>query len=107
MAIRQAGGNVTQSTLQEKERLAKPSNLPEKTGGRILWLGFLFGGLLFLGAATLGIYLRNVWTGKSAQRTTEAARLFVKVVHPSQTTGALHVQLPGQTTPYTDAPIFA
>jgi len=98
---------VTQSTLQEKERLAKPSNLPEKTGGRILWLGFLFGGLLFLGAATLGIYLRNVWTGKIAQRTTEAARLFVKVVHPSQTTGALHVQLPGQTTPYTDAPIFA
>jgi RND family efflux transporter MFP subunit len=98
---------VTQSTLQETERLSKTSKDPEKKGSRILWLGSLFGGLLLIGVAVLGIYLRNVWTSRIAQRTTDSTKLFVKVIHPTKSTGALHVQLPGQTMPYTDAPIFA
>jgi multidrug efflux pump subunit AcrA (membrane-fusion protein) len=28
-------------------------------------------------------------------------------VHPEKATGMIYLQLPGQTTPYTDAPIFA
>jgi len=37
----------------------------------------------------------------------EAARMLVEVVHPEKSTGMIRLQLPGQTMPYTDAPIFA
>jgi multidrug efflux pump subunit AcrA (membrane-fusion protein) len=33
--------------------------------------------------------------------------MLVEVVHPEESTGMIHLQLPGQTMPYTDAPIFA
>jgi hypothetical protein len=33
--------------------------------------------------------------------------MLVEMVHPEKATGMIYLQLPGQTTPYTDAPIFA
>jgi multidrug efflux pump subunit AcrA (membrane-fusion protein) len=62
---------------------------------------------LFAGTAAFGITTRNQWTGTVQQRTNQAARLLVGVMHPEKSTGIIRLQLPGQTTPYTDAAIFA
>src|ERR1700758_1036462 len=64
-------------------------------------------GALFIGIAVFGIYTRDQWTSALQHRTNEAARTLVQVVHPEKSTGAIQLQLPGQTMPYTDAPIFA
>src|ERR1700738_470838 len=56
---------------------------------------------------TLGIYTRNTWTAKLQQRTNQAAQTVVQVTHPEMAVGMIHLQLPGQAMPYTDAPIFA
>jgi RND family efflux transporter MFP subunit len=64
-------------------------------------------GALFIGIAVFGIYTRDQWTSALQDRTNEAARTLVQVVHPEKSTGAIQLQLPGQTMPYTDAPIFA
>ena len=70
---------------------------------------FLFcaGGALFIGVAILGIYSRNAWTLEVHQLTDKAARTIVHVVHPTRGIDSISVELPGQTMPYTDAPIFA
>src|ERR1700675_793143 len=70
---------------------------------------FLFcaGGALFIGVAILGIYSRNASTLEVQQLTDKAARTLVHVIHPTKATEAISLQLPGQTMPYTDAPIFA
>src|SRR5271166_396289 len=38
---------------------------------------------------------------------TLVAQAMPQTVHPEKSTGMIHLQLPGQTMPYTDAPIFA
>ena len=68
---------------------------------------FLAGGALFIGVAILGIYSRNAWTLEVQQVTDKAARTIVHVVHPTRGIDSISVELPGQTMPYTDAPIFA
>jgi RND family efflux transporter MFP subunit len=70
---------------------------------------FLFGagGALLIGVAILGIYSRNAWTVEVRRLTDKAARTIVQVVHPTKAIEAISLQLPGQTMPYTDAPIFA
>jgi RND family efflux transporter MFP subunit len=68
---------------------------------------FCAGGLLFIGIAILGIYSRNAWTLEVRRLTDKAARTMVQVVHPTRGIEAISLQLPGQTMPYTDAPIFA
>jgi RND family efflux transporter MFP subunit len=68
---------------------------------------FLAGGALFIGVAILGIYSRNAWTLEVQQLTDKAARTIVHVVHPTRGIDSISVELPGQTMPYTDAPIFA
>jgi RND family efflux transporter MFP subunit len=68
---------------------------------------FLVGGALFIGVAILGIYSRNAWTFEVQQLTDKAARTIVHVVHPTRGIDSISVELPGQTMPYTDAPIFA
>ena len=65
------------------------------------------GGALFIGVAILGIYSRNAWTLEVQRLTEKAARTIVHVVHPIGATEAISLQLPGQTMPYTDAPIYA
>jgi RND family efflux transporter MFP subunit len=68
---------------------------------------FCIGGALFIGVAIWGIYSRNAWTLEVRQLTDKAARTIVHVVHPTRGIEAISLQLPGQTMPYTDAPIFA
>src|SRR5262245_58931323 len=68
---------------------------------------FLAGGALFIGAAVLGIYARKTKTVELQQLTDKAALTNVEVVHPAKATEPISVQLSGQTTPYTDVPIFA
>jgi RND family efflux transporter MFP subunit len=92
---------VTQVAL--KETSGKPESKIKKA------VKFLFcaGGALFIGVAILGIYSRNASTHQVQQLTDEAARTIVHVVHPTRAVKAISLQLPGQTMPYTDAPIFA
>jgi RND family efflux transporter MFP subunit len=68
---------------------------------------FFVAALLFIAVTVLGVYSRNARTARLQLRADEAARLAVRVVHPQKGTGIILLQLPGQTMPYTDAPIFA
>ena len=68
---------------------------------------FFTGGALLLAVALLGIYSRNAWTVELQQLTDNAARTIVHVVHPTGAAEAISLQLPAQTMPYTDAPIYA
>jgi RND family efflux transporter MFP subunit len=83
-----------------------PRQIEKKTATIIIFL-LVAAGALFIGIAAFGIYTRNQWTGAVQQRTNEAAQMLVEVVHPEKSTGMIHLQLPGQTMPYTDSPIFA
>jgi RND family efflux transporter MFP subunit len=86
-----------------KETSGKPESKIKK-GVKYL---FCAGGALFIGVAIFGIYSRNASTVEVQQLTDEAARTIVHVVHPTRALEAISLQLPGQTMPYTDAPIFA
>jgi RND family efflux transporter MFP subunit len=92
---------VTQDASKET------SSRHEKKIGKIVKLLFCAVGALFVGIAILGIYARNAWTLEVQRLTDQAARTFVQVVHPTKAIEAISLQLPGQTMPYTDAPIFA
>jgi RND family efflux transporter MFP subunit len=87
--------------------LADPPRQPEQKSTIVIVFFLVAAAALFIGVATFGIYTRNQWTGAVQQRTNEAARMLVEVAHPEKSTGMIHLQLPGQTMPYTDAPIFA
>src|SRR6201994_338419 len=89
--------------IASKETSGKPENKIKK-GVKIL---FCAGGALFLGLAILGIYSRNARTLEVQQLTDKAARTIVHVVNPIGASEAISLQLPGQTMPYTDAPIYA
>ena len=73
----------------------------------VIVVSLIAAGALFAGTAALGIYSRSQWTGAVQQRTNQAARLLVGVMRPEKSTGMITLQLPGQTTPYTDAAILA
>ena len=87
--------------------LADPPRQPKKEVTKAIAFFLIAAGALFIAIAAFGIYTRNQWTGAVQQRTNEEARMVVEVVHPEKSTGMIHLQLPGQTMPYTDAPIFA
>jgi RND family efflux transporter MFP subunit len=72
-------------------------------------LGWFLGvtGALLAGVAGLGIYSRSQWTDTIRTRTDEAARAVVQVVRPEKSAGTISLQLPGQTMPYVNAPIYA
>jgi RND family efflux transporter MFP subunit len=87
--------------------LADPPRNPKKKITRVIAFLLPAAGAVFIGMAVFGIYTRNQWTSAVEQRTNQAARMLVEVVHPEKSTGMIHLQLPAQTMPYTDAPIFA
>jgi RND family efflux transporter MFP subunit len=96
----------TVTQIETTKVLADPPR--PKTKATIVILFFLVAaGALFAGLAAFGIYTRNQWTAVVQQRTNQAARLLVGVVHPEKSTGRIRLQLPGHTMPYTDAAIFA
>ncbi len=99
--------SVNQNGSKETEAPSEPSLKPKEKSTRRLRFFFLAAGALFVGVATLGVYTRNTWTAKLQQRTNQAAQLVVQVTHPEMAVGMISLQLPGQTMPYTDAPIFA
>jgi len=80
---------------------------PKKENLRAIAFFLVAAGALFIGIAVFGIYTRGQWTVALQHRTNEAARTLVQVAHPEKSTGVIQLQLPGQTMPYTDAPIFA
>jgi multidrug efflux pump subunit AcrA (membrane-fusion protein) len=99
--------SLNQNTSTETEISSGPSLKPKEKNRRKLRFFFFAAGALFIGVATLGIYTRNTWTAKLQQRTNQAAQTVVQVTHPEMAVGMIHLQLPGQAMPYTDAPIFA
>jgi RND family efflux transporter MFP subunit len=98
--------NNTSEIAVTEDVLKETSGKPEKIRKGVKFL-FCAGGALFIGLAILGIYSRNAWTLEVRQLTDKAARTIVHVVHPTRAVEAISLQLPGQTMPYTDAPIFA
>jgi RND family efflux transporter MFP subunit len=98
--------NVSEITVT-RDALKETSNRDENKIKKGLKLLFWAGGALFLGVAILGIYSRNASTLEVRRLTDKAARTIVQVVHPTRAIEAISLQLPGQTMPYTDAPIFA
>ena len=96
---------VTQ--IETTKALADPHRQSEKKTATVIVFFLVAAGALFIGIATFGIYTRNQWTGAVQQRTNEAAQMLVEVAHPEKSTGMIHLQLPGETMPYTDALIFA
>jgi RND family efflux transporter MFP subunit len=99
--------SLNQNTSTEIEVSSGPSLKPKEKNGRKLRFFFFIAGALFIGVATLGIYTRNAWTARLQQGTNQAAQMVVQVTHPEMAVGMIHLQLPGQTMSYTDAPIFA
>jgi RND family efflux transporter MFP subunit len=95
---------VTQ--IETTKVLTDPPRKPKQKATVIVFF-LVAAAALFIGIATFGIYTRNQWIAAVQQRTNEAARMLAEVVHPEKSTGKIHLQLPGQTMPYTDAPIFA
>ncbi|MGA8655076.1 MAG: efflux RND transporter periplasmic adaptor subunit [Chthoniobacterales bacterium] len=85
----------------------KSAGKPENKIKKGVKFFFFTGGALLLAVALLGIYSRNAWTVELQQLTDKAARTIVHVVHPTGAAEAISLQLPGQTMPYTDAPIYA
>jgi RND family efflux transporter MFP subunit len=99
---------VTQLALEETGGLhSKPPDRPQNRIKKGVRFFFCVGGALFIGVAVLGIYSRNASTLELQQLTDTAARTIVHVTHPTRAIDAVSLQLPGQTMPYTDAPIFA
>ena len=99
--------NSTSEIAVTQDALKETSGKPETKNKKGLKFLFCAGGALFIGVAVLGIYSRNAWTLEVRRLTDKAARTIVHVVHPTRAIEAISLQLPGQTMPYTDAPIFA
>jgi RND family efflux transporter MFP subunit len=99
--------NNTSEIAVTQDALKETSSKPETKNKQGLKFFFCAGGALLIGLAILGIYSRNAWTLEVQRLTDKAARTIVQVVHPTNAIEAISLQLPGQTMPYTDAPIFA
>jgi RND family efflux transporter MFP subunit len=98
---------MTQNTLKAtKDSHSKPA-IPENKKRTGLVVFFLVAAVLCIAVAASGVYSRNAATAELQQRADEAAGLVVRVVHPEKDSGMILLQLPGQTMPYTDAPLFA
>src|SRR5271167_2898858 len=98
---------MTQNTLKATQDSHSKSAVPEKKKRTGLVVFFLVAAVLCIAVAASGVYSRNAATAELQQRADEAAGLVVRVVHPEKDSGMILLQLPGQTMPYTDAPIFA
>jgi RND family efflux transporter MFP subunit len=98
---------MTQNILKATWDSHSKSAVPEKKKKRGLAVFFLVAALVFIAVAVSGVYSRSARTTELQLRADDAARLMVRVIHPQKGSGIVLLQLPGQTMPYTDAPIFA
>jgi RND family efflux transporter MFP subunit len=98
---------MTQNTLKATKDSHSKSAVPENKKRTGLVFFFLVAAVLCIAVAASGVYSRSAATAELQQRADEAAGLVVRVVHPEKDSGMILLQLPGQTMPYTDAPLFA
>jgi RND family efflux transporter MFP subunit len=98
--------NESVNQIETTKVLADPPR-PKAKATVVIFFFLVAAAALFAAVAAFGIYTRNQWTGAVQQRTDQAARILVGVMHPEKSTGMIHLELPGQTMPYTDAAIFA
>jgi hypothetical protein len=98
---------MTRTTVTAADRSLRRSAAPEKKKRTGLAIFFLVAVVLFIGVAASGVFSRTAATAELQQQADKAAGLVVRVVHPEKDSGMILLQLPGQTMPYTDAPIFA
>jgi RND family efflux transporter MFP subunit len=85
----------------------EPPLKPKKRSAMVIIFAIAAVGVLSIALAVIGISTRNQWTAAVQLRTNQAARIMVEVVHPQRSSGMIHLQLPGQTMPFTDSPIVA
>jgi RND family efflux transporter MFP subunit len=98
--------NESVNQMETAKVLADPPR-PKTKATLVILSCLVAAAALFAGTAAFGIYARNKWTGAVQDRTNEAARLVVGVMHPQKSTGKIRLELPGQTLPFTDAAILA
>jgi RND family efflux transporter MFP subunit len=96
---------MTQGTLNQPVQ----RSLPPPQTGRKKHLKFVFFliGIAFICIAAAGIIARTATNQSLEQRSTDAAKTVVNVVHPQKAATTVPVQLPGETRAFTEAPIFA
>ena len=99
--------NQLVTEIETTKVLADPPRKPKQKAATVIVFFLIAVAALFIAIAAFSIYTRNQWTAAVQERTNQAARMLVEVVHPEKSTGMIHLQLPGQTMPYTDVPIFA
>src|SRR5260221_11133901 len=99
--------SVSQNTANATDVSSGHSLKPKEKNRRKLWFFFFGAGALFIGVAALGVYTRNAWTTQLQQSTNRAAQMVVQITHPEMAVGMIHLHLPAQTMPYTDAPTSA
>ena len=97
---------MTQTTVIAADPAHRKSAVPEKKKRTGLAIFFLAAAVLCIGVAASGVFSRTAATAELQQRADKAAGLVVRVVHPEKYSGMIQLQLPAQTMPYTDAPIF-
>jgi RND family efflux transporter MFP subunit len=96
---------MTQGILNEPVQRAAPTRQPEKK--KHFKVVFFLAGIAFICLAAAGIIARNATNSSLEQRSTDAAKVVVNIVHPQKAATTVPVQLPGETRAFTEAPIFA
>ena len=95
----------------EPEKSAQPKSPPDQRANArrsgVIKLVIVVSLAVFAALAFIGITSRSASTTALQDQTNQAAELTVAVVTPEKAPATVSVDLPGQTQPYTEAPIFA
>jgi len=98
---------MTQTTVTATGPSHRRSAVGEKNKRRGLTVFFFVAAVLFVAIAASGVSSRSAATAALQKRANEASGLVARVAYPEKDPGIVLLQLPGQTMPYTEAPIFA
>ena len=98
---------MTQTTVTATGPSHRRSAVGEKNKRRGLTVFFFVAAVLLVAIAASGVSSRSAATAALQKRADEASGLVARVAYPEKDRGIVLLQLPGQTMPYTEAPIFA
>jgi len=98
---------MTQTTVTATGPSHRRSAVGEKNKRRGLTVFFFVAAVLLVAIAASGVSSRSAATAALQKRANEASGLVAGVAYPEKDPGIVLLQLPGQTMPYTEAPIFA
>ena len=98
---------MTQTTVTATGPSHRRSAVGEKNKRRGLTVFFFVAAVLLVAIAASGVSSRSAATAALQKRANEASGLVAGVAYPEKDPGIVLLQLPGQTMPYADAPIFA